>query len=40
MVAASVVMFAFAWSGHRVSRFEGIALLGGYLAYVFVLLPN
>lgn len=40
MVAASVAMFAFAWSGYRISRLEGIVLLGGYFAYIFMLLPT
>jgi cation:H+ antiporter len=40
MVAASVAMFAFAWRGYRISRIEGAILLMGYVAYIFVLLPN
>jgi hypothetical protein len=33
-------MFAVAWSGYRVNRLEGAALLAGYVAYIFVLLPD
>jgi hypothetical protein len=33
-------MFAVAWSGYRISRLEGTALLAGYIAYVYVLLPK
>jgi cation:H+ antiporter len=40
MVAASVAMFTVAWSGYRVNRLEGAALLAGYVAYIFVLLPD
>jgi cation:H+ antiporter len=40
MLAASAAMFAVAWSGYRISRIEGAALLAGYIAYVFVLLPK
>lgn len=40
MLAASAAMLAFAWSGARLSRWEGAALLLGYVAYVFVLLPK
>jgi cation:H+ antiporter len=40
MLAASVAMFAVAWSGHRISRPEGAILLCGYLAYIYVLLPK
>ncbi len=40
MLAASAAMFAVAWSGYRISRLEGSALLAGYIAYVFVLLPK
>ena len=40
MLAASAAMFAVAWSGYRISRLEGTALLAGYIAYVYVLLPK
>lgn len=40
MIAASAAMFAVAWSGYRISRLEGAALLAGYVAYVYVLLPK
>ncbi len=40
MIAASAAMFAVAWSGYRISRIEGIALLAGYIAYIYVLLPK
>ncbi|MBY0224680.1 MAG: calcium/sodium antiporter [Hyphomicrobium sp.] len=40
MLAACAAMFAVAWSGYRISRLEGTALLAGYIAYVYVLLPK
>jgi cation:H+ antiporter len=40
MLAASAAMFAVAWSGYRISRLEGAALLTGYIAYIYVLLPK
>lgn len=40
MIAACTAMFAFAWSGQRISRWEGSALLAGYIAYIYVLLPK
>jgi cation:H+ antiporter len=40
MVAASIAMFAFAWRGNRITRIEGAALLMGYVAYIFMLLPK
>jgi len=40
MLAASVAMFAVAWSGYRINRMEGGALLAGYIAYIYVLLPK
>jgi cation:H+ antiporter len=40
MVAASVAMFVFAWRGNRITRIEGAALLLGYVAYIFMLLPK
>ncbi len=40
MLAASAAMLLFAWSGYRVSRWEGGALLAGYITYIYVLLPK
>lgn len=40
MLAASAAMFVLAWSGYRISRTEGAALLAGYIAYIYVLLPK
>jgi cation:H+ antiporter len=40
MLAASLAMFLVAWSGYRISRWEGAALLAGYISYVYVLLPK
>jgi cation:H+ antiporter len=40
MIAASAAMFAVAWSGYRISRLEGVVLLAGYAAYVYMLLPK
>jgi cation:H+ antiporter len=39
MVAVSIAMVAFAWTGLRIGRREGGLLLGGYAAYLFVLWP-
>ncbi|MBF0391960.1 MAG: sodium:calcium antiporter, partial [Alphaproteobacteria bacterium] len=35
----SVLLVVFAWTGLRIARWEGAALLLGYLAYLFVLWP-
>ncbi|MGQ0673459.1 MAG: calcium/sodium antiporter [Hyphomicrobium sp.] len=40
MVAASLAMLVFAWTGLRIGRLEGAALLAGYVAYIFVLWPK
>ena len=40
MLAAAVLMFAFAWSGYRISRWEGLVLLGAYIAYIVAILPQ
>jgi cation:H+ antiporter len=40
MIGASAAMFAFAWSGYRIGRLEGAALLAGYVTYVYMLLPK
>jgi cation:H+ antiporter len=39
MLGVSVLLIAFAWTGYRVARWEGTALLLGYLVYVFVTWP-
>jgi len=40
MLAASLLLFAFAWTGLRVGRREGGALLAGYVAYVWWIWPT
>ncbi len=40
MVAVSVLLFAFAWSGFRIGRREGGLLLLGYVIYLAVLWPK
>lgn len=39
MIGVSVLLVAFAWTGHKITRWEGAALLAGYLTYIFVLWP-
>lgn len=39
MVAVSLLLVAFAWTGQRIARWEGAALLLGYIAYVLVIWP-
>ena len=39
MIGVLAVLVAFAWTGRRIARWEGAALLLGYLVYVFVLWP-
>ncbi|MCW5732388.1 MAG: calcium/sodium antiporter [Alphaproteobacteria bacterium] len=39
MVGVSVLLVAFAWTGKKIARWEGGALLLGYLAYILVLWP-
>lgn len=39
MIGVSVLLVAFAWTGLRIARIEGMALLAGYLLYVFVVWP-
>lgn len=39
MIGVSVLLITFSWTGHRITRWEGGALLLGYLAYVFVIWP-
>lgn len=38
MLVASLALFPILWTGGRISRWEGVALLGGYALYVAVLL--
>jgi cation:H+ antiporter len=40
MLAASVALFVFAWTGYRISRMEGAILLAAYALYVYSLLPS
>lgn len=40
MIAASFALFVFAWSGYRISRLEGGALLLAYAVYMLTLLPK
>lgn len=39
MIGASIVLVAFAWTGLRIARWEGAALLFGYVAYVYMIWP-
>lgn len=39
MLAASVLMLLFALNGRHIWRIEGAVLLGGYVGYLYVLLP-
>ncbi len=39
MLAAALVLILFAWTGYRIRRREGIALLAGYAAYVYLIWP-
>lgn len=39
MAGVSVLLVAFAWTGLRIARWEGTALLFGYLAYLVLLWP-
>lgn len=39
MIGVSLVMIAFAWTGFRLSRWEGGVLLLGYVGYVYVIWP-
>lgn len=40
MIAASLALFMFAWSGYRISRLEGAVLLAAYALYLYSLLPQ
>ena len=40
MVAASVLLLVFAWTGLRIGRREGACLLAGYVAYVWAVWPH
>ncbi len=39
MLAAAAVLILFAWTGYRIGRIEGAALLAGYVAYVYLIWP-
>jgi cation:H+ antiporter len=39
MIGVSVLLVALAWTGLRIARWEGMALLAGYVAYVYVIWP-
>ncbi|MEQ8747072.1 calcium/sodium antiporter [Pyruvatibacter sp.] len=39
MIGVSALLIAFAWTGLKIARWEGGALLLGYMAYVFVIWP-
>lgn len=39
MLGVSLLLVAFAWTGLRIARWEGAALLLGYLAYLWLLWP-
>jgi cation:H+ antiporter len=40
MLAASVMLLVFAWTGLRIGRREGACLLAGYVAYVWTVWPH
>ena len=39
MIAASVALLVIAWTGHRISRLEGAALLSSYAIYLYAVWP-
>jgi cation:H+ antiporter len=39
MIAVSLALVAFAWTGLRIARWEGAALLAGYVVYVYFIWP-
>lgn len=39
MIAVSLVLVAFAWTGLRIARWEGAALIAGYIVYVYAIWP-
>ena len=39
MIGVSLALVAFAWTGLRIARWEGAALLAGYLVYVYAVWP-
>lgn len=39
MIAVSVLVIVFAWTGRRISRWEGCVLLLGYVGYVWLIWP-
>jgi cation:H+ antiporter len=40
MVLVTLIMFLFAWTGFRIGRREGGALLAGYAGYLTLLWPG
>jgi cation:H+ antiporter len=40
MVGASVVLLIFAATGLRLGRIEGLIMLAGYAAYIYLLIPK
>jgi cation:H+ antiporter len=39
MIGVSILLVIFAWTGLRIARWEGVALLAGYVVYVYVIWP-
>jgi cation:H+ antiporter len=39
MIAVSLLLLAYAWTGLKIARWEGAVLQAGYLTYVLVLWP-
>lgn len=39
IIGVSVLLVGFAWTGLRIARWEGAALLAGYVAYVYLIWP-
>jgi cation:H+ antiporter len=39
MIAISILVIVFAWTGRRISRWEGGVLLAGYVGYVWLIWP-
>lgn len=39
MIGVSILLIAFAWGGLKIARWQGAALLAGYIGYVWVLWP-
>lgn len=40
MIGVSVLLVGFAWTGLRIARWEGAALLVGYVVYVYLIWPS